>query len=66
MATLPAGWKPAAAGLAGRTVLIVGATGGLGRASALACAEAEGMSVQCHSSPAFGPPIDAAPMPSYL
>ncbi|MBN8740219.1 MAG: short-chain dehydrogenase [Lysobacterales bacterium 69-70] len=40
MATLPAGWKPAAAGLAGRTVLIVGATGGLGRASALACAEA--------------------------
>lgn len=40
MATLPAGWTPAAAGLAGRTILIVGATGGLGRASALACAEA--------------------------
>lgn len=40
MATLPAGWTPAAAGLKGRTILVVGATGGLGRASALACAEA--------------------------
>lgn len=40
MATLPAGWTPAAAGLKGRVILVVGATGGLGRASALACAEA--------------------------
>jgi NAD(P)-dependent dehydrogenase (short-subunit alcohol dehydrogenase family) len=40
MVGLPAGWTPAAAGLKGRTILVVGATGGLGRASALACAEA--------------------------
>ncbi|UXI69507.1 SDR family NAD(P)-dependent oxidoreductase [Tahibacter amnicola] len=40
MATLPAGWTPAPGALAGRTVLITGATGGLGRASALACAAA--------------------------
>lgn len=40
MATLPPGWTPAAGALKGRTVLITGATGGLGRASALACAEA--------------------------
>lgn len=40
MATLPAGWSPAPADLKGRTILIVGATGGLGRASALACAAA--------------------------
>jgi len=40
MATLPTGWRPSAAGLKGRHVLITGATGGLGRASALACAEA--------------------------
>jgi NAD(P)-dependent dehydrogenase (short-subunit alcohol dehydrogenase family) len=40
MAILPAGWKPAAAGLDRRTILVTGATGGLGRASALACAEA--------------------------
>ncbi|WIG54814.1 MAG: Short-chain dehydrogenase [Rhodanobacteraceae bacterium] len=37
---LPAGWTPAADSLAGRVVLITGAAGGLGRASALACAEA--------------------------
>lgn len=40
MATLPAGWTPAAGALAGRTVLVTGATGGLGRASALAAARA--------------------------
>lgn len=40
MATLPPGWTPAASALKGRTILITGATGGLGRASALACAEA--------------------------
>lgn len=40
MATLPADWTPAAVALKGRTILITGATGGLGRASALACAEA--------------------------
>lgn len=40
MATLPAGWIPAADALAGRTILIAGATGGLGRATALACAHA--------------------------
>lgn len=40
MVTLPPGWTPAPAALKGRTVLITGATGGLGRASALACAQA--------------------------
>lgn len=40
MATLPAGWFPAPNALAGRTILIAGATGGLGRATALACAAA--------------------------
>ncbi|HEX5960931.1 MAG TPA: SDR family NAD(P)-dependent oxidoreductase [Rhodanobacteraceae bacterium] len=39
-ARLPADWKPAAEVLAGRVVLITGAAGGLGRASALACAKA--------------------------
>lgn len=37
---LPADWAPAADSLAGRVVLITGAAGGLGRASALACARA--------------------------
>jgi NAD(P)-dependent dehydrogenase (short-subunit alcohol dehydrogenase family) len=37
---LPAGWVPAADSLAGRVVLITGAAGGLGRASAMACAKA--------------------------
>jgi len=37
---LPAGWGPVADSLAGRVVLITGAAGGLGRASARACAEA--------------------------
>ena len=37
---LPAGWTPAADSLAGRVVLITGAAGGLGHASALACAKA--------------------------
>ena len=37
---LPADWKPAAGSLADRVVLITGAAGGLGRASALACAKA--------------------------
>ena len=40
MASLPAGWTPAADALAGRTILVTGATGGLGRATALACARA--------------------------
>lgn len=40
MATLPAGWLPAADALAGRTILVTGAAGGLGRAGALACARA--------------------------
>ncbi|TLY48970.1 MAG: SDR family NAD(P)-dependent oxidoreductase [Gammaproteobacteria bacterium] len=35
---LPANWNPAADSLANRVVLIVGAAGALGRASALACA----------------------------
>ncbi len=37
---LPADWKPAADALAGRVILVTGAAGGLGRASALACARA--------------------------
>lgn len=37
---LPAQWQPAAATLAQRVVLIVGATGALGHASAIACADA--------------------------
>lgn len=40
VARLPAGWAPGAASLAERVVLITGAAGGLGRASALACAKA--------------------------
>lgn len=40
VARLPAGWTPAAASLAERVILITGAAGGLGRASALACAKA--------------------------
>ncbi|HEU0277201.1 MAG TPA: SDR family NAD(P)-dependent oxidoreductase [Rhodanobacteraceae bacterium] len=40
MTRLPAGWAPATDALAGRVILIVGAAGGLGRASALACARA--------------------------
>jgi NAD(P)-dependent dehydrogenase (short-subunit alcohol dehydrogenase family) len=40
VARLPADWTPAAASLAGRVILITGAAGGLGRASALACARA--------------------------
>lgn len=36
----PVDWTPAAESLAGRVVLITGAAGGLGRASALACAKA--------------------------
>jgi NAD(P)-dependent dehydrogenase (short-subunit alcohol dehydrogenase family) len=40
MARLPVDWTPAAESLAGRVVLITGAAGGLGRASALACARA--------------------------
>ena len=39
-ARLPTGWTPAADSLSGRVVLIVGANGGLGRASALAAARA--------------------------
>jgi len=39
-ARLPAQWQPAAVSLEDRVVLIVGATGALGRASALACADA--------------------------
>ena len=39
-ARLPAQWRPAAGSLDERVVLIVGATGALGRASALACAGA--------------------------
>jgi NAD(P)-dependent dehydrogenase (short-subunit alcohol dehydrogenase family) len=39
VAYLPADWMPAADALAGRVVLITGAAGGLGRASALACAK---------------------------
>lgn len=37
---LPADWAPAADSLAGRVILITGAAGGLGRASAMACARA--------------------------
>ncbi len=37
---LPADWTPAATALAGRVILIAGAAGGLGRASAVACAKA--------------------------
>ncbi len=37
---LPADWKPADGALAGRVILITGAAGGLGRASALLCAQA--------------------------
>lgn len=40
VARLPAGWAPAEGSLAGRVILITGAAGGLGRASALACAKA--------------------------
>ena len=40
VARLPADWAPAAASLAGKVILITGAAGGLGRASALACAHA--------------------------
>ncbi|MGH8184409.1 MAG: SDR family NAD(P)-dependent oxidoreductase [Rhodanobacteraceae bacterium] len=40
VARLPAGWTPAADSLAGRVILITGAAGGLGRASARACAQA--------------------------
>lgn len=40
VAHLPADWMPAADALAERVVLITGAAGGLGRASALACAKA--------------------------
>jgi NAD(P)-dependent dehydrogenase (short-subunit alcohol dehydrogenase family) len=39
-ASLPAGWKPAPDSLSGRVVVIVGASGGLGRASALAATRA--------------------------
>lgn len=37
---LPAGWQPDRASLAGRVVLVTGASGGLGRAAAVACAAA--------------------------
>jgi NAD(P)-dependent dehydrogenase (short-subunit alcohol dehydrogenase family) len=40
MPTLPAGWTPADDSLKGRTILVTGATGGLGRAASLACARA--------------------------
>jgi NAD(P)-dependent dehydrogenase (short-subunit alcohol dehydrogenase family) len=40
VARLPADWTPAAALLAGRVMLITGAAGGLGRATAVACARA--------------------------
>ena len=40
VAHLPADWAPAADSLAERVILITGAAGGLGRASALACAKA--------------------------
>lgn len=40
VARLPADWTPAVDSLAGRVILITGAAGGLGRASALACAKA--------------------------
>ncbi|MEO8672300.1 MAG: SDR family NAD(P)-dependent oxidoreductase [Tahibacter sp.] len=40
MARMPADWMPEPDTLAGRTILIVGASGGLGRAAALACARA--------------------------
>lgn len=43
---LPAAWSPDQA-LAGRVVLVTGATGGLGRASALACADAGATVVLC-------------------
>jgi NAD(P)-dependent dehydrogenase (short-subunit alcohol dehydrogenase family) len=39
-AALPPGWAPRADSLSGRVILIVGATGGLGRAAALAVARA--------------------------
>lgn len=39
-ARLPADWTPAAGALAERVILITGAAGGLGRATALACAQA--------------------------
>lgn len=40
VAHLPVDWTPAAGSLAERVILITGAAGGLGRASALACAKA--------------------------
>ena len=40
VARLPADWTPAAGALVDRVVLVMGAAGGLGRASALACAAA--------------------------
>lgn len=40
VARLPVDWTPAAGSLAERVVLVTGAAGGLGRASALACAKA--------------------------
>lgn len=40
LALPPVDWEPAADSLAGRVVLITGAAGGLGRASAVACAKA--------------------------
>ncbi|HEX7369504.1 MAG TPA: SDR family NAD(P)-dependent oxidoreductase [Rhodanobacteraceae bacterium] len=40
VARLPADWTPAVGALAGRVILVTGAAGGLGRASALACAKA--------------------------
>lgn len=43
---LPAAWAPAQT-LAGRVVLVTGATGGLGRATALACADAGATVVLC-------------------
>lgn len=39
-ARLPPDWKPAVNGLAGRVILVTGASGGLGRAAALAAARA--------------------------
>lgn len=40
VAHLPSAWSPAADTLAGRTILVTGAAGGLGRAVSLACAAA--------------------------
>jgi len=40
MGALPTGWVPASDTLSSRTILVTGAAGGLGRASALACARA--------------------------